>query len=78
MSDEKKDGAPVPSNLVLYSGPSMPLRDWFAGMAVQGMLAHPKRYKPRQCASSNWHEAIAEEAFQLADAMLAERARGTK
>lgn len=50
----------------------MSLRDWFAGMAMQGMLAHSTRYKPRPGTSANWHEAISEEAYQLADAMIAE------
>lgn len=54
-----------------YSGLSE--RDYIAIEALGGMLAHAKRYKPRQGASKNWHEAISEEAYQLADAMLAER-----
>lgn len=58
-----------------YSG--MSLRDWFAGQALLGMLAHSTRYRPREGASSNWHDAIAEEAGQLADAMLAERAKAS-
>jgi hypothetical protein len=55
--------------------PGMSLRDWFAGQALSGMLAHSTRYKPREGAPANWHQAIAEEAYELADAMLAERAR---
>lgn len=69
-----KDGGPAfacASNHGYQGG--MSLRDWFAGMALQGMLAHSTRYKPRPGTSSNWHEAISEEAYQLADAMLAER-----
>lgn len=38
---------------------------------VVGMLAHSTRYKPREGASDNWHEAIVEEAFELADAFIA-------
>ncbi len=45
-------------------------RLWLAGMAMQGMFAHPKRYEPRHGAPANWHDAISEEAFELADAML--------
>lgn len=41
----------------------------FAAAALQGMLAHPTRYKPREDASDNWHEAIAQEAFEIAEAM---------
>jgi len=39
-------------------------------MALQGMLAHSTRYRPRPGAPENWHDAIAQEAVQLADAML--------
>lgn len=47
-------------------------REQFAMAAMQGMLAHATRYKPREGASENWHEAISEEAVQLAGALLAE------
>ncbi len=47
------------------------LRPFVATYALQGMLAHPTRYKPRPGASANWHEAIAEEAVQITDALLA-------
>lgn len=47
-------------------------REQFAIAAMQGMLAHATRYKPRGGASENWHEAISEESVQLADALLAE------
>ena len=49
------------------------LRDWFAGQALNGMLAHPKRYRPREGRSAHWHKAIAEEAHEIADAMMKER-----
>lgn len=52
------------------------LRDLFAFAALQGMLAHPTRYRPRRGAPSNWHDAIAQEAYEIADAM--ERAAGTE
>jgi hypothetical protein len=49
----------------------MTLRDWFAGMALQGLLAQPLdvgcNYVPRLCAQS---------AFDMADAMLAARKEG--
>lgn len=48
-------------------------RDDNARAALSGMLAHPRRYKPREGAPSHWHDAIAQEAYDLADAM--ERAR---
>jgi hypothetical protein len=45
-------------------------RDLIAAHALTGMLAHGTRYKPRSGAPANWHQAIAEEAYQIADAML--------
>jgi hypothetical protein len=45
-------------------------RDNMAGLALRGMLAHPTRYKPRVGAPENWHDAIAQEAYEIADAML--------
>lgn len=53
--------------------PPAGLRDGFAAQALQGMLAHATRYRPREHASRNWHEAISEEAYKLADAMLEAR-----
>lgn len=53
-------------------------RDLFACFAMQGMLAHSTRYRPREGAPANWHEALAEEAYQIADAMLAQRANMEK
>lgn len=52
-------------------------REQFAMAAMQGMLSHSTRYKPREGASSNWHKAISEEAVQLADALLAELQLGS-
>lgn len=47
------------------------LRDWFAGMALQGMLAQPLGH------DENWHHVMcAETAYKFADAMLAERSKG--
>lgn len=40
-----------------------------AAHALNGMLAHAQRYRPRDGTSRNWHEAIAEEAVQLAKAL---------
>ena len=45
-------------------------REQFAMAAMQGMLSHSTRYKPRVGASENWHEAISEEAVEIADALL--------
>jgi hypothetical protein len=49
-------------------------REWFAGMALQGMLAHSRGNPPhgyRPPGNDHWHVAIAKEAHQLADAMIA-------
>lgn len=74
MNTQYDDGGPafpVPANQE-YSG--MTLRDWFAGMAMQGLLA-----ANAQChdavTDKNVDAVIAREAYLSADAMLAERAR---
>lgn len=54
-----------------FSG--MSLRDHLAGLAMQGMLAHSTRYKPRAGAPAHWHHAISQEAYEIADAMLKAR-----
>lgn len=46
------------------------MRERYAGIALLGMLVHSTRYKPRDGAPENWHDAISEEAWQIADAML--------
>jgi len=45
-------------------------REYIATAALQGMLAHSTRYRPRPGAPENWHDAIAQEAVQLADALI--------
>lgn len=52
-----------------YSG--MTMREWFAGVALQGMLASPNR-KLKNGDTPSDVAGIAETAFILADAMLAE------
>jgi hypothetical protein len=48
-------------------------RDTVAMSALQGMLAHSTRYRPRLNAPANWHVAIVQEAFEIANAFLAVR-----
>jgi hypothetical protein len=48
-----------------FSGMSQ--RDWFAGQALAGLAAHT---------GSTPRELVAQTAYELADAMLAERAKG--
>ena len=74
MSDIKNDGGPAFPTLTSGSHSSgtwlpdmtdgMSLRDWFAGMALQGMLAQGGEASPTDYAMA---------AFRMADAMLAER-----
>lgn len=54
----------------LFPDPETNLRDWFAGMALQGMLAYPG-YIAYQ--SSKTPEILAEESYKCADAMLEKR-----
>lgn len=52
----------------------MDQRDEFARAALYGMLAHPVRYKPRHSECHlHWHDAIASEAYDIADAMISAR-----
>lgn len=46
-----------------------------AAFAMQGMLAHDRRYFPRDGAASGWHAMLAQEAFEVARAMQAEAAK---
>lgn len=48
----------------------MTLRDWFAGKAMQGMLANPKLQEQILKAGQSW---IEESAWAVADAMLKAR-----
>ena len=48
-----------------------PSRRDVAAAAMNGMLAHSTRYRPRdEDAHLHWHDALAREAYDLADAML--------
>lgn len=57
-------GSPEPPTIHY---PGMSLRDWFAGLALQGFLADPNL--------NGEPENFARNAYQAADAMLAERAK---
>ena len=57
--DVPEDGIYNPAEL------GMTLRDWFAGQALAGTLAHPGD-------SCDW-EMFANAAYKIADAMIAER-----
>jgi hypothetical protein len=51
----------------------MTLRDWFAGMAMQGALA--TGYK-EGAGRMDWHYMLSTGAYQIADAMLKAREAG--
>lgn len=53
------------------SVPGMTLRDWFAGQIIAGLAAAPMGKFP----DHTDQESIAQDAFLIADAMLAERAK---
>ena len=55
---------------VVYAG--LTLRDYFAAKALQGLLAALDGYRPSHLIDA---DAFADEAYGLADAMLAERVR---
>ena len=75
------DGGPAFPSVLFRQEPTenwysdgMSFRDRVAIEALGGMLAHSTRYKPREIDSDlYWHQAIAKEAYELADAMIATR-----
>lgn len=84
MSDDTKkaaDGGPAfPAEGGFDSGlsptPGMSLRDWFAGMALQGILASPANSTAAAKAKlsvSAFRECCADGAFKVADAMIERR-----
>lgn len=63
-------------NLESTTFPGMSLRDWFAGQALAGELASQNP----ECAYAGCEGAaeVSSWAYSVADAMLAERAKGAK
>ena len=64
--------------IINHSG--MSLRDWFAGMAISGLMVgvggyiNDEEYTPY--AKGHCNAAMSERAYALADAMIAERDKG--
>jgi hypothetical protein len=58
-----------PNGQMQFGSNGMSLRDWFAGMAMQGMLSNPEL--------SGSVELLARESFTYADAMIAEQKGGS-
>ena len=53
----------------------MTLRDYFAAMAMQGLLANPRQLEPRDSDTGTVADVYAYEAYVCADAMLKERSK---
>lgn len=77
MANAPQNGGPafpgqMPTGFDARSGnftEGMSLRDWFAGMALQGLLANSTCYQE----NLSWHEDAAVDAYDAADAMLQRR-----
>ena len=80
MSEIKDGGPAFPATIEMPDGnfyktitfPGMSLRDWFAGMAMEGFLAAPDIIKE---AGMTFEESISKWSYQYADAMLRARAQ---
>jgi len=72
MSEKTNDGgAAFPCAHQRYDhNEGMSLRDWFAGQALGGILAFPWKLKGDE---TKHPDVVAELAYIMADAMLAER-----
>lgn len=71
----KPDGGPAfPYPHYEHQDPGMSLRDWFAGMALIGLMARLAQ-PSHKVISEGWREAGSEAdlAYKIADAMLKER-----
>lgn len=69
-------GAAFPQSLA-QEGPfgGMTLRDWFAGQALAGIIARQTRSEYEGSVNSHDWSCEAGDAYALADAMIAERAK---
>ena len=73
MSDESRDGGPAYPSEVMPHFEGVTVRDYFAAKALCGILADPNCNGPDL---ERLKLAVAEQAFQFADAMLEARKRG--
>jgi len=69
MSRDPNDAFPVP---IENDGRGMSLREWYAGLAMQGLLASAQNIKAVPPLKPT---EVAEGAFNIADAMIAESDR---
>jgi hypothetical protein len=69
----KEDITPIDPTWMAKTGGfarDMTLRDWYAGLAMQGMLSNEKLHKQILESGQSW---IEESAWMVAEAMLKER-----
>jgi hypothetical protein len=55
------------------SSGGLTIRDWFAGKALQGMLADSENSYSCTAEETHWTQAVARVAYQMADAMIQAR-----
>ena len=55
--------------------PGMTLRDWFAGQALAGISNESMDWHYGRGEGLDWYGAMSGDAYKIADAMLAERAK---
>lgn len=68
------DGSVYEARQVAQDAGGMSIRDWFAGMALQGIVA-----SACERAEKEWDAELgAAYSYQIADAMLAERSKALK
>lgn len=72
MKDKSKPAFPVPDDA--SDMPGMSLRDYFAAVAVQGLLASNWGAQMRELAPELGVRQTANDAYDIADAMLKARA----
>lgn len=60
----------------IINNPPFTTRDQIATAAMNGMLSHSTRYRALVRPPRTWHDALADEAYAIADAML--KARNAK
>lgn len=63
-----------PNGEFAWGAPGMSMRDWFAGHVLVGVLANPKT-RCGDGARAEFDAALSRRSYQIADAMLAERAK---
>ena len=67
MSVKPDGGNAFPTDLdaIVNEREGMSLRDWFAGMALSGVVP--------ECSGDGWEERLAESVYKIADKMIEER-----